>query len=74
MAQYKQSGRLKLLLVTGCLSQRYGRELKEEMPEVDAFMGVAEYSRLFEIIDRAERGERPLAMGEGERFCLGPRC
>lgn len=73
MAQYKQSGRLKLLLVTGCLSQRYGRELKEEMPEVDAFMGVAEYSRLFEIIDQAERGERPLAMGEGERFCLGPR-
>lgn len=73
MAQYKESGRLKLLVVTGCLSQRYGEALREEMPEVDAFMGVAEYSRLMEVIEQAEKGERPLAMGEGERFCLGPR-
>ena len=42
-----------LLIVSGCLSERYGRELAEEMPEVDVFMGVNDYERLPEII--AER-------------------
>ena len=35
MAQYKEIGQCKLLVVTGCLSQRYPKELREEMPEVD---------------------------------------
>ena len=46
MAQYKQSGRCRLLVVTGCLSERYRKELTEEMPEVDLFLGVREYQKL----------------------------
>lgn len=40
----------KKLIVTGCLSQRYSRELAAEMPEVDAFLGVNDYSKLADIV------------------------
>ncbi|MBR3130685.1 MAG: radical SAM protein [Clostridia bacterium] len=50
MAQYKETGRCRLLVVTGCLSQRYPKELREEMPEVDIFLGVREYEKLPRLI------------------------
>ena len=59
MARYKQSGRCRLLLVTGCLSQRYPGALHEQMPEIDGMLGVGQYGRLLEMIAQAERGERP---------------
>ncbi len=59
MAQYKQEGHLKLLVATGCLVQRYEKELKEEMPEIDLFMGVSEYDKLPEAIEQALGGQRP---------------
>lgn len=68
MAQYKRDGRLKKLFVTGCLAQRYADALASEMPEVDGFMGVADYARLYDMMDAAERGERPVYMRDGERF------
>lgn len=43
MAQYKRTGACKMLIVTGCLSQRYPEELKTELPEVDMFWGVKDY-------------------------------
>ena len=73
MAEYKQTGRLKLLLATGCLAQRYGEELREALGEADGFMGVADYKRIFEVIDEAQKGERPLAIGEGDRFYKSDR-
>src|SRR5262245_7300242 len=39
VAELKKSGRLKRLVVTGCLSQRYGEELRREIPEIDALLG-----------------------------------
>lgn len=68
MAEYKTTGALKTLIVTGCLVQRYGEALKEEIPEIDILMGVAEYTRIFEAIEEAARGHRPLFIGEGDRF------
>ena len=73
MARYKKGGRLKKLVVTGCLSQRYGREIRDDMPEVDAVLGVAEYQNLPEILEEAFRGERPLRTGECGRFLDTPR-
>ncbi len=49
MADYK-SGRLKKLIVCGCLSQRYKEELEKEIPEVDAFIRIDDYQRLDEIL------------------------
>ena len=68
MAEYKKSGKLKQLFVTGCLAQRYADALAEELPEVDGFMGVADYARLYDMLDAADRGERPVYMRDGERF------
>ena len=68
MARYKQTGRLKQLFVTGCLAQRYAGALAKEMPEVDGFMGVADYARLYDMMDAADRGERPVYMEDGARF------
>ncbi len=68
MARYKQEGRLRKLFVTGCLAQRYADALAAELPEVDGFMGVADYERLYEMMDAAEAGERPIYMRDGKRF------
>jgi ribosomal protein S12 methylthiotransferase len=49
MAEYKQKN-LKKLVVIGCLSQRYKKDLINELPEVDRFIGVSEYGKLDEIL------------------------
>ena len=50
MAELKETGRLKKLIVTGCFAQRYHDELVEEMPEVDAFIRIDDYGRLDQIL------------------------
>ena len=52
MAQYKEEG--KKLIVSGCLSKRYGAELYEEMPEADLFIGVDEYEKLPELLSELD--------------------
>ena len=58
MNEYKTAGRCKLVVATGCLAQRYEKELMEEMPEIDLIMGVNQYPRLPEAIRRALDGDR----------------
>ena len=58
MAQYKQTGRCKLLVVTGCLAQRYEEALKAEIPEIDLLMGVNQYKELPAAIEKALKGDR----------------
>ena len=50
MAQYKQTGSLKSLIVTGCLAQRYAEEIKTEIPEVDAILGTNSYDEIANAI------------------------
>ncbi len=57
MAELKKEGRLKTLIVTGCLAQRYDREIFEEIPEVDAILGTASYDEIAKALKRAEEGE-----------------
>lgn len=57
MANYKK-GACRLLIVTGCLAQRYSDDILKEMPEVDAIVGVGDYALIAEIIKKAEDGER----------------
>ena len=59
MAQYKISGRCKVLVVTGCLSQRYSGDLMEEIPEIDVLLGVNQYAELPDAINKALGAERP---------------
>lgn len=50
LARYKEQTTNKQLIVTGCLSQRYGQELRESLPEVDVFVGTGEFLRITDIL------------------------
>jgi ribosomal protein S12 methylthiotransferase len=50
LAELKKSGRCNTLVVTGCLSQRYGPELAKEMPEVDHFLGTGAYVQIGDLL------------------------
>lgn len=51
MAQYKKSGKAKLLVVTGCMAQRYKEQILSEMPEVDLVLGTNEFDKIAEKIN-----------------------
>lgn len=52
MAKYKRKYNCKLLITTGCLSQRYGKELMDLMPEIDIMVGVNDYDKLHDSIEK----------------------
>ena len=68
MADLKKTGRLKALIVTGCLAQRYKEEIIQEIPEVDAVLGTTSYEEIAHVIDGIlsdspmERGDVRLTM------------
>lgn len=68
MAELKKGGRLKALIVTGCLAQRYQSEILEEIPEVDAVLGTTSYEEIGKVIEGIlsespmERGDAKLTM------------
>lgn len=52
MAQYKENGKCKYLIATGCLVQRYKKELQESLPEVDLFISIDEYKDFGNLIGK----------------------
>ena len=60
MAEYKNKYKCKMLIATGCLTQRYGEELLELMPEIDILMGVNDYMKIHKMILDFINGERKL--------------
>lgn len=58
MAELKKTANLKALIVTGCLAQRYRKEIEEEIPEVDAVVGTTGYEKIGDIIDEAVGGHK----------------
>lgn len=62
MAEYKDD-KCKLLVVTGCLAERYNKEVLKEFPEINAIVGVGDYHKIAEIIDEAMGGTRPALYG-----------
>lgn len=57
MAKYKEKN-CKVLLATGCLTQRYGDEILNLMPELDGILGVNDYNKLQELIEKALNKEK----------------
>src|SRR5947208_12177627 len=53
LARLKERGRCTALIVTGCLTQRYGLEIKREMPEIDAMLGTSNLERIVELVEQA---------------------
>ena len=58
MGQYKTEGKLKALIATGCLAQRYHEEIREEIPEVDAILGTTAIEHIVEAVEEVLAGEK----------------
>lgn len=56
MAEYKKSGSCKVLIVTGCMAQRYKEEIIQEIPEVDAVLGTTSYGEILKAVEEAKAG------------------
>lgn len=56
MAQLKETGRLKALIVTGCLAQRYRQEILDEIPEVDGILGTSTYDEISRVLSEVLSG------------------
>ena len=79
-ANYKKDGKLKALIVTGCLAERYRDEIKQEIPEVDVTVGLGSNANIVEILkdalnDKCENryGEKEDLVIEGERLLTTPK-
>ena len=62
MAEYKKEGKIKALIVTGCLAQRYKQEILDEIEEVDAVLGTTSYDQILDAIDEALKGNKTIRM------------
>lgn len=71
MAAYKKAGSCRLLIATGCLTERYRKELQQELPEVDLLLGVREYEQLPRLI--ADKLGVPCSVtGPADRLLVSP--
>jgi len=57
VAWLKEHGKLKKIIVTGCMAERYPEEIKKEMPEVDGILGVGSIKEIEKAVEAAEKGE-----------------
>ena len=78
-AQYKQNGKMKGLVVTGCLVQRYAQEMQKELPEIDAICGTGSYENIVDAANAALGGQKAAYMADmaaaaldGDRSRLTP--
>ena len=79
LAQLKEQGQLKKLLVTGCLTQRYPDDIRTELPEVDGMLGTGSYTDVVQAVEELMAGEHPEHFGnihrtyeDGERLVTTP--
>ena len=79
LAELKKAGRLKKLLVTGCLSQRYPDDIRAELPEVDGMLGTGSYTDVVAAVEELMAGENAEHFGnihrtfeDGERLVTTP--
>lgn len=66
MADYKETGRCRSLIVAGCLGQRYKQELLDELPEADAILGTGAWGRIMEAVEATLKGQRVVIAGDDD--------
>ena len=64
MAELKKQGRLGKIIVTGCMAQRYPDEIRAELPEVDAIVGVGSFADIVSVTEETLRGGAPTELGD----------
>lgn len=66
----KQEGRIQSIVVTGCLAERYREQIVEEMPEVDAVVGIGSNDRIVEIVGKTLQQEKVQSYGKKEDLSI----
>lgn len=64
MAELKKSGNGKALIVTGCLAQRYQEEIRKEIPEVDAVLGISDIDKIADTVEEVLAGKARNHIGD----------
>ena len=67
LGELKRAGKLKKLLVAGCLSQRYPEDIRVELPEVDGLLGTGSYTDVVAAVEELMAGKRPEYFGDIHR-------
>lgn len=70
MAEYKEAGEIKSIVVTGCLAERYKEEIVAEMPEVDVVVGIGNNADIVQLVNKAIAGEKTIAFSAKENLPL----
>jgi len=68
----KETGRLKGVIVCGCLAQRYAEDIKKELPEVDAIVGTTAYDKIGDVIRQVIMGDRVCHLEDENRLLYKP--
>ncbi len=71
LAAYKKTGRLKALIATGCLAERYQDEIMEAIPELDACLGINDWDRIAELVEKVNAGEKAAFFSKPYRNPVG---
>ena len=71
LAGYKKNGRLRALIVTGCLAERYQNEILREIPEVDGILGISSWDRIVSLVNDALVGKREQIFLPNDRLVTG---
>jgi len=70
LAELKKTKQIKALVVMGCLSQRYGEKLSEELKEVDAILGVSNFAEIAKILEPLRKSQKVYDVPQRPRFIL----
>lgn len=67
IGEYKRSGKCEILLVAGCLGERYKEDLIKELPEIDGILGTGNVNEIVEVVNLLLEGEKTVRVGEINR-------
>ena len=70
MVEYKKTGQVKALIVTGCLAERYRQEIIDEIPEVDEVLGTTAYDQILDAVDAALEGRHSVILSDPDALPL----
>lgn len=68
ISKLKKEGKIKAIIATGCLAERYRTDVLEEIPEVDGIVGIGAYDRICEAVEKVLAGEKVAFFGEKEEM------
>ena len=69
--EHKRKHKKKKIIITGCLPQRYLDTLEKEFPQVDAFLGIADYDSICDTVDKITKGDKIYSCASGDSFFEG---